>query len=274
MSDSDASRRSAAKAAPATAIPAPLASSATSPLPRFRPLAQLLRAELDALYAVQRARRALPLALRWVCDRLLSAHPFYDAALALWMAVPFALAAYGWVLFWLLVLNVGVAFCLHWALGAPSPAELDARLRARGRLSPSGFPCMELQVLTALLAYAAWWHATVAAAAWCALAGGALLALRVYALTHFPHQLALSVLLGGFSVPAGRAVARFFFKAKLHPQMHGLGAVAVVFIAAGFIAYHAESNAVPFMRIPRAECASAVAALPGMLCAAISRPFH
>ena len=96
----------------------------------------------------------------------------------------------------------------------------------------------------------------------------------MYALTHFPHQLALSVLLGGFSVPAGRAVARFFFKAKLPPQMHGLGAVAVVFIAAGFIAYHAESNAVPFMRIPRAECASAVAALPGMLCAAIPRPFH
>ena len=233
----------------------PLSSASSFLLPRFRPFAQLLRAELDALYHVQRARRALPLALRWLCDRLLSAHPFYDLSIAFWMAAPFALASYGWVLWWLLVLNMFTAFIVHWTLDAPSPADLDARLRPRGRLSPSGFPCMELQIATSLLAYVAWWHGSVQVWIGCLVAGGALFALRVYALTHFFHQLVLSVLLGGLSVPAGRAVARYFFKARLDPQLHGLGVVFVIFVVAGFIAYHAEMNAVPFMRIPRAECA-------------------
>lgn len=253
---SRASRRFAHGKHSQAGVPELLTSSASSaPLPRFRPLAQLLRAELDVLYAVQRTRRMLPHALRWLCDRLISSHPFYDVSIAVWMTTPFALAAYGWVLWWLLVLNVAVAFSLHWALDAPSPADLDARLRPRARLSPSGFPCMEVQLATALLAYIAWWHASALVWCGCALAVGALVLLRVYALTHFPHQLALSVALGGFSVPAGRAVARYFFKARLHPQMHGLGVVFVMFIVAGFVAYHAETNSVPFMRIPRSECA-------------------
>ena len=235
-------------------VPETLLSAVAVPLPRFRPFAQLLRAELDVLYIVQRTRRTLPHALRWLCDRLISSHPFYDVSIAIWMATPFALAAYGWVLWWLLVLNVFMAFAIHWTLDAPSPADLDARLRPRGRLSPSGFPCMEVQIATALLAYIAWWHASALVWFGCFLAAGALILLRVYALTHFFHQLALSVLLGGFSVPAGRAVARYFFKARLHPQMHGLGVVFVIFIVAGFIAYHAETNSVPFMRIPRSEC--------------------
>jgi hypothetical protein len=256
--------RSAVSAAPPSTAAAAIArrdasvlaaSASALPLPRFRPFALLLRAELDALYAVQRVRRALPLALRWLFDRLISAHPLYDVSVALWMAAPFALWARGWVLFWLLVLNVFAAFALHWTLGAPSPGALDARLRPRGRVSPSGFPCMELQVASALLGYLAWWHATPAAVLGAGAAGAALLATRVYALTHFPHQLALSVALGGFSVPAGRAVARYFFKTRLHPQVHALGAVAVVFLVVGFVAYHVESNAVPFMRIPRSECA-------------------
>ena len=156
---------------------------------RFRPIASFLRSELDFLYALQKIRRVLPLSVRWLCDRLLSSHPFFDVTIGLWMAVPWLLFAYGWVLFWLLSANLFLTFALHWATEAPSPGDVDSRLRPRGRVSPSGFPCMEIQLAACILAYIAWWHATLRVTGLCVGAGGFLVLLRFYALTHFPHQI-------------------------------------------------------------------------------------
>jgi hypothetical protein len=228
--------------------------SPSLPLIRFRPIAIILRNELDFLYMAQKIRRVLPHPVRWMADRLISSYPFYDVTIGLWMAIPYFLWAYGWILFWLLSINVFGSFMLHWALDAPSPGDVDARLRPRGRLSPSGFPCIEIQVAACLLAYIAWFHMTPLAIGLCTGVGGSIVLLRFYALTHFPHQIIVSGLLGAFSVPAGRAVARYFFKTRIHPHTHALGAIAVGSMIIGYIAYYAESNELPFMRIPRAEC--------------------
>ena len=224
-------------------------------LPRSVCFRVVVAAEVGLLYHVQRARNRLPRWIRHVCDRLLSAHPLYDLTLGLWMLVPLALYHLGWRLFWPLALNVLVGFLLSWGVGGPIPRDMIEWLRPRPRLSPSGFPCIEVQVAACLLTYVGWWYGTPLAVGGCSAAFLALLALRLYALTHFPHQLALSAALGAASVPGCRRLGRYLFPLPVAVEVHFIGAFMIACLFIGYIAYHAESNDVPFMRIPRETCA-------------------
>jgi len=223
-------------------------------LPRSALIARILRSELDALFTLQRWRRLLPLSLRALCEQLLSTHPFYDLSVALWLILPLELLYHGWSLFWLLSFNLYLGFFLAWVLGGHIPGEVDVRLRPRGRVSPSGFPCIELQLCSCLLLFLAMRTGSAAEVAAVACYLAALLLLRLYGLTHFPHQLLGSLALGGGSVPALLAWARWAFRYRVHEQAHILSSVLVVGVAIGVVAYQAESNSAPFLRIPKEEC--------------------
>jgi len=224
-------------------------------LPRTFILRPLLRAEVYILFLLQRLRGRLPRKVRYICDRLLSSNPFYDLTFGLWLLTPWCLYHVGWRLFWPLSLNVFSGFLLSWIVGGPIPRELIEWLRPRGRLSPSGFPCIELQVASCLLTYVGWWYSTfpVVVVACCA-AFLLLVTLRLYGLTHFPHQLVLSAALGAGSVPGCRRLGRYFFPLPVSIEVHLLGAFFVACIFIGYVAYHAESNDVPIMRVPRDTC--------------------
>ena len=83
----------------------------------------------------------------------------------------------------------------------------------------------------------------------------ALLATRLFALTHFPSQLFGSAAAGALSVPALRRIAAHLWNAPLTPQVHVGGAIFVASVIVAYLGYHIESNDIPIMRVPRAECA-------------------
>ena len=223
---------------------------------RFAFIFPLLRVEVFLLHALQGLRARLPRSVRRTMDKLISAHPLYDLTLALWLCIPWALASLGWRLFWPLCLNILVGFLLAWFVGGPIPGDLIDWLKPRARLSPSGFPCIELQVASCLLLYVGWWHSdSPGVVAACCAAFATLLLLRLYALTHFPHQLVLSAAMGAGSVPACRRLGRYLFQLPVPVDVHLLGAFVFGSLFLGYICYYAETNEVPFARIPQAECA-------------------
>jgi hypothetical protein len=224
---------------------------------RFALFSTVLRSDVYVMHAVQRLRSALPKRVRRTLDKLVSAHPMYDLTLGLWLCIPWALYSLGWRLFWPLALNTLCAFLATWLVGGPKPEQLIDWLRPLGRMSPSGFPCIELQVATCLLTYVGWWYASplqLAVVLPCAAALAALLALRLYALTHFPHQLLLSAAIGAASVPGCRRLSRYLFALPVAQELHIAGAFFIGCLFLGYICYYAETNEVPFARIPRAEC--------------------
>jgi hypothetical protein len=216
-------------------------------------LDRVRQAELDFLFAVQRFRRRMPMSLRYVFDRLISSHPLYDLSLAAWMAVPPAMLYTGPALMWMIVANIFLSFGLSWMLNAAVPTDLDPRLKPRGRVSPSGFPCVELHLATVLFIALVFYFPHAAAIVACAGLLLLLFVLRLYALTHFPHQLLGSVALGALTVPLLRAFGRSVFPKGIHPQNHVLAGVFVGMIFIGYIAYKAETNDAPILRIPKSE---------------------
>ena len=238
--------------------PAPGSTPVGRILPALRTslFSAVISVDVYIMHAVQGARARLPRSVRRTLDKLLSAHPLYDVTLGLWLLVPWALALLGWRLFWALALNVTFAFLATWYIGGPLPGEWIGWLRPRARLSPSGFPCIELQVASCLLTYVAWWYGPrLAVVLPCAAALAALVALRLYALSHFPHQLLLSAAIGAASVSGCRKLGRYMFALPVPQEVHLLGAFAVACLFLGYICYYAETNEVPFGRISQAECA-------------------
>jgi hypothetical protein len=226
-------------------------------LPRHPLLREVARVELEALFRVQRLRRRLPHSVRWVADRLISTHPLYDVSFASWLATFVCLYHVGFSLMWVLAVNIVVSFLLAWVVGGAVPADGDVRLRPRGRVSPSGFPCVELQITAALLAPVVRVYPQPAVVALCGVYFVLLVLLRLYGLTHFPHQLLASALLGGLSVPALFRLGLTLFPRGLHAQTNLLLGVAVAFIFIGYVAYKAETNEAPIARVPKEECAFA-----------------
>lgn len=122
-----------------------------TPLPSL--LRLLVRADFAALSVVRRCRLCLPLPLRAALSALTSSHPLHDISSGVWLGALVAVLFVGWEMAWMLVANLSLALLLSWTLAAPGPGDLDPvgyRLR-RGRVSPAGFPCLELHMLTVVV---------------------------------------------------------------------------------------------------------------------------
>ena len=158
---------------------------------------------------------------------------------------------------WLLAANVMLSFILAWTVGAGAkvPADLDSRLQPRGRVSPTGFPCVELHLAT-VLAVAALLHYPRNGWVWVAGVGGiwCLIFLRLYGLSHFPHQLGASVALGLAGVPLLMFASNRAFPKGVPIDVHILGGV---FIATAFltsVAYKIEQGDSPVLRVAKKDC--------------------
>lgn len=220
----------------------------------FKTVAALcLQSELDLLYSLQKARRRLPLMVRWTADRLICAHPLYDFSLVVWTCTLVALYFMTWGMMWALVGHVLLSFLLAMFVGGPVPAALDSRIKARGRASPSGFPCIELHLATVCLVICGQVFPHPAAILLGVLTWLLLLSLRLYGVTHFPHQLVLSTALGLLSVPAFEAVAGYMLPRGLPKQLHVIGMCLVGAMMLCYVAYKAENNDSPVFRVPREE---------------------
>lgn len=254
----------------------------------------LLSADLNCLLLAQHIRRRLPRCLRRFNDRLISAHPLHDASIIFWLSTAVVVWFVGWPLAWMLAGNLTLSFAF--AYGIPratellagsrgcgsatlrrtchatarslahisrTPEQYDGRLKPRGRVSPNGFPCVELHLAAVL------WAtlfaspdvrppgspgATAGLALGCIASCGALLGLRLYAGTHMLWQLAVSALLGALSAPLQLRMAALLLPRGVNPLMHGLNFSLLVLGWAGYVGYQAESNDSPFLRTERAEC--------------------
>lgn len=225
--------------------------------PASRPLLQpLWDAELRFLLWVQDARRRLPPLVRAVAEALTSSHPGRDVSAAVWLATVPALWYLGPTLMWLLAANIALSFALAWTVGrtVAVPADVDARLRARGRVSPTGFPCVELHMAVVLFAAALLRYPSSGLAAGAVLTVSVLVVLRLYALTHFPSQLLASVALGAAVVPALQAGAAATWPRGVPGDVHLLGGVALGSAFLAYAAYRAEENGAPFLRVRKREC--------------------
>jgi hypothetical protein len=218
--------------------------------------AALSDVEVASLLSVQRFRRGrLPLWLRWSCDRLLSTHPFYDASLAAWLAAIALLPIVGYPIWWCMSVNVVASFALSRYPGGAAPADVEPRIKSRGRVSPSGFPCVEVQLASCLATVVATeFRGEPLAGAVGALYVAALALLRLYGCTHFPSQLLASLALGASSVPALYAIAALFIEpGTVNGGLQFLAALPLGMLFVGYAAYRAETNDMPFARIPKAE---------------------
>lgn len=223
---------------------------------------RIIRPDVRLLLRIQAWRRTLPLWFRRVMDSLISGHPLYDASIVLYVLCIVAIWFVGWPLTWILVLNMIGSFVACILLRAPTPTDADATLRERERVSPWGFPCIELQVATALLAMVLSSPPVNAGLAiTCGCCWLALLFLRVYALTHFLHQLVGSILPGVFSVPIMVGLANTAYPRGVSSLSHAMCSIGVGALVLAYVGYKAEMNEAPFFRIPRQECMCAHASL-------------
>lgn len=273
-------------------------------MPRWGLFRWFLNVDLSCLLFLQSVRRRLPLCVRSFFDRMISGHPAHDISLVIWIAAAGCLWAIGWPLAWLVVGNMTLSFILAWVLPmivAPlklvaivgrwgnllrglgdalehiyrTPETYDPRLKPRARVSPTGFPCIELHLLTVLwscilLSYlspkAIYYNTgtggsvepqskvvSTALITTCAITFGFFLWIRLYSGTHLLWQLVASCVLGGLSVPLEVTLANNYFPKGVSVTMHSVTMTLVVFLWLGYLCYQAESNAAPFMRLEREE---------------------
>lgn len=263
-------------------------------MPKWPPTRAAVSLDLNLLLVLQYIRRRLPGFLRRTTDRLISAHPLHDLSLLVWAGAGISLWFVGWQMAWMVAGNATLSFVLasllpltadamtqSRGLGFTSlrsilnatgralahlsrtPEQYDGRLKPRGRVSPSGFPCIELHILTvmwATLIASPWTRPAGDAGATAGLALGAivsiagLVALRMYAGTHMLWQLAASIALGALTAPVQLRLAARAFPKAINPLMHSLNFFLLALTWAGYVAYQAESNASPFLRVERSEC--------------------
>jgi len=147
-------------------------------------------AEIIVLRLIQRIRRWLPLRLRQFINSFVSSHPLHDISCAVWLAAFVGIWFVGWELTWMMTANVALSFILSWIFRFSSPSDVDPSIRSRGRVSPCGFPCVELHLLTVFastIIIASGRHPVAMGVGVGSIVG--LFLLRVYALTHFITQL-------------------------------------------------------------------------------------
>ena len=215
--------------------------------------ARFRAAQLDVLFRVQGGRDG------WLGSGALyllcSPHPLYDVSLlpyAVWVgAMPF----FGVRVIWAGTVCLFAAMLSNWIIRARCPREVDARLRMLAQVSPHGFPVVEVHMATALCADVAW----SAGAPWCWAVVVVIVLLvaitRIFSVSYFPDQVAGSVLTGAACVAGAYAAGARLFAAGLTRETHMMLLVFVGFSVLAYVAYLAEQNASPFMRVPRSECA-------------------
>lgn len=220
----------------------------------FRYLANLATFEANMLFSIQQYRKRIPRTLRRYMDLCISSHPLYDLSFIYWLSILLGLYYIGYRLMWIVSINILLSFLLAWTIGGSVPNDNDLRLRPRGRVSPNGFPCIELQI-TASFLYVLILQGTVKIGVIFLGYTGLfiLILLRLYGLTHYPHQLFFSVFVGTGSVPLLYRIGIRYFPRTLHPQTNLLIAIAILFLFIGYLAYKMETNDAPIGRIPKDE---------------------
>lgn len=216
--------------------------------------------ELAVCHVIQRSRKCLPHWVQRAINGISSGHPAVDASALVWVIGVCVALEFGVRAAWLQV-SVGVAAFLlsqlPWCQRASSPAEIDPSIKAHGRLSPTAALCIEMAVAAAV-AYSVVTSPTGHAWGWAAasLSLALFAALRLLALTHFPHQLAVSLVFGfGLCSLLDAAVAAFLPpKTRISADVHAVGGVVVLCCAVAYVAALAESNDAPMLRVERKEC--------------------
>jgi len=163
----------------------------------------------------------------------------------------------------MLSLNVTVGFIVAFSLRFGSPRDYDSRLKPRGRVSPTGFPCIEAQLATVMWSMVLIYNQQNGASAStilaligsCVVSSLLLALLRLYAGTHTLLQLLASVAFGAASIPALFALAGSVFPQGMDPKVQSLNFMMLVLAWAGYVCYQAENHSMPFLRVEREECA-------------------
>ena len=227
------------------------------------PLLMALRIlELSLCHRIESLRKKLPKSLRTVLIAVCSAHLGYDLSCAVWICGLIASIECGARVAWLTVTTGGVSFLMSLLPplnSSKSPSDVDPGIRARGRVSPAAFPCVELATATAV-GYGLLTTHPSSPWAWMSalISVGLLCAHRLLALTHFPSQLAGSVALSLVLCTAlDSAAARMLpdpRRGRLPPEVHAIGGTLVGMAVVGYIAALAESNDAPFLRVQKREC--------------------
>lgn len=214
---------------------------------------KLLAWDAEMVFYIQKWCRKLPRPVRSVCRSMLSSNPLFDLSIITWITTAVGLYFCGWNLFWSLSLNVFLAFFLSWIVGGRMPGDIDPRLQPLGRVSPTGFPCIEIQLSVAALCVMLIEFPEPPVVFFSFLYLGVLLFLRLFGMTHFIHQLLFSIIVGGISVPTGFYLSAYWFPKRLHPQTHLIGAVLVACVWICYVAYKFENDETILSRIPRDE---------------------
>jgi hypothetical protein len=212
------------------------------------------RMEVNFLLTVQRFRRSsLPYFIRWMCDRMISTHPFYDASFAAWLQTVVAIYFVGFPLSWCLCANIFLGFVLARIFKGKIPSDVEPRIKSRGRLSPSGFPCIELFIV-GCVSYAVVYKfpKDIYAILGAILTPLILSLLRIYGCTHFPSQLIFSLVFGGLTIPLYFNIGLYFYPKGLDNFSHLLAILPPCLGYIGYVAYKVETNEMPFLRTPKA----------------------
>lgn len=212
------------------------------------------RFEVNFLLSVQRYRRSkLPYIVRWMCDRMISTHPFYDASFAAWLQTIVAIYFVGFPLSWCLCANIFIIFIIAHYVRGQAPSDVEPRIKSRGRLSPSGFPCIELFIFGCVCAAVLYkFPGDLYALLGSIITPLTLFLLRVYGCTHFPSQLISSLVLGALTIPVYFNIGLYFYPKGLDNFSHILAILPPCLGYIGYVAYKVETNEMPFLRTPKA----------------------
>ena len=209
------------------------------------------RREAAFLLRVQRHRDTLPL-LRPL-KLVLSWHPLKDITVIVWIAFLVSLAWIGYTLCFEFMSIAIVSFAANWLMGVRRPSDLDHRIKQLSNISPYAFPSMEITMAAVL--------STSMAEAWGTpwgwSVGYAVVAFlcftRVYAAAYLPHQLVFSWVWGAAGIVLVRYITASIWKKRVPDHWKIVSAFTMFALVACWVAYRAERNASPFMRIPKSE---------------------
>ena len=215
---------------------------------------RMAKKELRLLYRIQQWRESPRSGL---APRLLGAF-VSDSALGdvtslVWVAWVASALTYKARVWWVCLGCLIVGFAVQHIGSAPTPAQLNRRIRPLSRTAFYGFPCMPTLFATAVFAQAAglhgsWWASLVALAA-VILVGAS----RVYAGTLFPHQVVGGGVVGMGALVVMRRMYDMYDIEGFHERHHWLGGVAVILPLVAVAAYMAENNTGPLGGIPKSE---------------------
>ncbi|KAA0147486.1 hypothetical protein FNF29_07332 [Cafeteria roenbergensis] len=224
---------------------------------RLDQVAPWLRSQLRLLLRVRAYRAGLPRRWRRVLDSLLSRRPLEDIGLLVWIL---PVAALPWLKFHFFVtaaslilwgLLLGALLRGTWA--AASPGRVLPSLALMPRASVHALPALDLWVgpwalTSAALTLGGGW---AVAGAWVYLL--LLLALRLYSMALFPHQILVSLAGGASSAMLLRWAGWRIWPGEIPPAVQLAVATLAGMGLLGVIAGYMESNIGPFGNTPRRE---------------------